>query len=257
MITTLCAPGEIFIPESGPYRFTDGIDDFTYLAIDADKNGVAGDDPTEVLINDNDWTDTLRVNNGGGGGYGEIEFDVDGEGEWLAIEFNMAEGSGGDGGIIYWDYNPDAPVGDRIGGQEFFPEGVSDPIDAVDAETMFIPDTHLRSFFRELISADLVASTTKTRTIVFDANGDTDMADQLVVENPDPNVYTTILDIDGATFQIAGTGRWWMAIGSPSLMPIRLWARLLSSHSIRRRRGPLIPTQVRSSLVWDCRGITA
>ena len=32
------------------------------------------------------------------------------------------------------------------------------------------------------------------------------MADQVTIENPDPDVFTTFLDIDGVTFQIAGTG---------------------------------------------------
>ena len=42
---TVRSTGEILIPESGTYRFTDGVDDYTYLAIDIDKSGVAGDDP--------------------------------------------------------------------------------------------------------------------------------------------------------------------------------------------------------------------
>ena len=56
--------GEICIPESGTYRFTDGVDDYTYWAIDIDKSGVAGDDVDEVLIDDNagpaccGWTTT-------------------------------------------------------------------------------------------------------------------------------------------------------------------------------------------------------
>jgi hypothetical protein len=41
----------------------------------------------------------------------------------------------------------------------------------------------------------------------FDVNGDTAEADQLVVENPDPDVFTTILDVsDDLTFQIKSTG---------------------------------------------------
>ena len=64
--------GEINIPESGTYRFTDGVDDYTYLAIDADKSGVAGDNPDEVLIDDNAWTGVFREQNNGGQGLGEI-----------------------------------------------------------------------------------------------------------------------------------------------------------------------------------------
>ena len=57
-----------------------------------------------------------------------------------------------------------------------------------------------------LVSADLSAEVGTTRDWQFDVNGDTDTADQFVMDNPDPNVFTTILNIDGVTFQIAGTG---------------------------------------------------
>ncbi len=57
-----------------------------------------------------------------------------------------------------------------------------------------------------LLSADLSAAVSDARAWEFDVNGDTDAADQLAVVNPDPNVYTTVLDVDGVTFQIAGTG---------------------------------------------------
>jgi hypothetical protein len=57
-----------------------------------------------------------------------------------------------------------------------------------------------------LLSADLTATFTSARAIQFDVNGDTGAADQLVVENPDPNVFTTILNVDGLTFQIKSTG---------------------------------------------------
>ncbi len=138
------ATGEIFIPESGDYFFADGVDDYTYFAIDLDKSGVIGDDPIEILIDDNTWTGPLRDTNGGGGGWMDAEIDVDEGGEWLAVEFNMGEGGGGDSGVIYWDYNPNAPEGDRLGGGIGFPDfdmGVL--ID--DAPDLVIPDTHLRS----------------------------------------------------------------------------------------------------------------
>jgi hypothetical protein len=233
---TVRLTGEILIPEPGTYRFADGVDDFCYVAIDFDKSGIAGDSPEEVLINDNTWTNPDRSANGGGGGWAEVDIDVAAEGEWLAIEFNMAEGGGGDHGILHWDYDPGAPEGQRLGGQENFPEDVADPIwDPVDAETVtFVPDTHLRSSIRELISADLVAEVSKTRTIVFDVNGDTDEADQIVVENPDANIYTTILDVDGATFQIAAVGALAngdtfdiidadQILGVPSILPEDTW----------------------------------
>ena len=59
-----------------------------------------------------------------------------------------------------------------------------------------------------LISADLSAEVVvaTSKYLRFDVNGDTDEADQLLMENPDPDVYTTILDVDETTFQIAATG---------------------------------------------------
>ena len=62
---TVKLEGEILIEESGPIRFLDGVDDFTYLAIDTDRSGTAGDSEEEVLINDNSWTNALSVGNGG------------------------------------------------------------------------------------------------------------------------------------------------------------------------------------------------
>ncbi len=198
--------GEINIPESGTYRFADGVDDFTWLAIDLDKSGVAGDNPDEVLIDDNAWTGVLREQNSGGQGHAEVDIDVAAGGEWLAIEFNQGEGGGSDAAVVFWDYDPDAPEGQRLGAQDGFPEFPEDPIFVDDAETMYIRDSHLRSVTRTLVSADLTATVATERPLQFDVDGDTDEADQLVVDNRDPNVFTTILNADGATFQINGRG---------------------------------------------------
>ena len=104
-----------------------------------------------MLIDDNAWTSVFRDQNAGGQGLGEIDIDVAAGGEWLAIEFDQGEGGGSDAGIVYWDYDPSAPDGQRLGGQAGFPEIVEDPIDPVDAETMYIPDTHLRSTVRSCL----------------------------------------------------------------------------------------------------------
>jgi hypothetical protein len=203
---TVRATGELFIPESGTYRFSDGVDDYTYWAVDIDKSGVAGDSADEVLIDDNAWTSVFRDQNNGGQGLGEADITVAPGGEWLAVEFNMAEGGGDDAGIIYWDFNPDAPAGQQVGGAVGFPELDTDPIDPTDAEQLYIPDTFLRSTTSELVSADLSADVATVRAWQFDVNGDTDTCDQFVVENPDPNVFTTILNVDGVTLNIKGTG---------------------------------------------------
>jgi PEP-CTERM motif len=59
-----------------------------------------------------------------------------------------------------------------------------------------------------LLSADLSAkvAVATSKYYRFDINGDTGESDQMVVENPDSDVYTTYLDIEGTTFQIAATG---------------------------------------------------
>ena len=199
--------GEIKIDESGTYRFADGVDDYTYLAIDTDKSGVAGDDPSEVLIDDNSWTDALRTQNGGGGGWAEIDINVSAGGEWLPIEFNMAEGGGGDSGILYWDYNPDATAGNRVGGGVGFPDDAAMPVDAGDAEALLVPDSHLRSATRELLSADIVGAIPDSPTgWSFEVNPTTGKSDAFVMNNPDSNVFTTKLDVDGAKFFINPTG---------------------------------------------------
>ena len=89
---TVKLEGEILIEESGPIRFLDGVDDFTYFAIDTNRSGVAGDSEDEVVIEDNRWTNALSTANGGAP-IVEVDFEnIAANGEWLAVEFNMAEG---------------------------------------------------------------------------------------------------------------------------------------------------------------------
>ncbi|MCP4194550.1 MAG: PEP-CTERM sorting domain-containing protein [Planctomycetaceae bacterium] len=58
-----------------------------------------------------------------------------------------------------------------------------------------------------LISADLNASVSAVRPMQFDVNGDTGEADQLVLPNPDPEVFSTTLDVSAdLTFQIKSAG---------------------------------------------------
>ncbi len=200
------ASGQLLVPESGTYRFTDGIDDYTYFAVDSNKNGVAGDVPEEVLIDDNNWTSVFRADNGGGGGYGEANFNVAAGGEWLNIEFAMGEGGGTDAGIIYWDYDPSKPAGQRLGGANGFPEDTSQAIDPTDAESMYIPNSHLRSDAAALISGDLKAKVDALRPLQFDVNCSTDQSDKLAVDNKNPAVFKTTLDITGTTFNIKSSG---------------------------------------------------
>ena len=131
------------------------MDDYTYLAIDLNKNGTPGDTADEVLIDDNSWTNPLRDANGGGAGWVETTFnDIAEGGEWLSMEFNMAEGGGGDHGVLYWDYDTQAAFGSRLQGllvpfsdQAFFNEE--------EAIAALIPDSHLRSTTAALIGGEV------------------------------------------------------------------------------------------------------
>ncbi|MCA9214326.1 MAG: hypothetical protein KDB27_14740, partial [Planctomycetales bacterium] len=57
-----------------------------------------------------------------------------------------------------------------------------------------------------LVSGDIDGEVRIGLDIQFDVNGDTNEADQIVLENPNANIYTTKLDVDGQTFFIAPTG---------------------------------------------------
>lgn len=81
--------GQIFIPEPGTYKFKDGVDDYTFLSIDG-----------QALIDDNNWTSPDGSANGGSPIVSK-EFTKSG---WYDITFRMAEGGGGDSGVLYWDY---------------------------------------------------------------------------------------------------------------------------------------------------------
>lgn len=198
--------GEILIEESGTYRFLDGVDDYTYFAIDLDRSGSAGDSDGEVLIDDNDWTDALSTANGGAP---IVEVDIEGvsaDGEWLPMVFMAAEGGGGDAGILYWDYNPE---GDGIAGHEFFPLEKGEGVFPEDAPIFAIPDTHLRSPSTPpgLVSGDVTGSVPASPTgWEIDVNPADGTSDTFGLENPDPAIYTTILDVEGTVFHINALG---------------------------------------------------
>ena len=200
------ATGEIFIPESGLYRFADANDDYAYWAVDGDKSGVAGDSLGEVIIDDNAWTDVLRTQNAGGHGLGEIEIQVAEGGEWVKVEFLAGEGGGTDAGIMYWDYDVD---GGGLNAADGFPELTGDPIDTdiLDAERLLIPDTHLRApGDAVVISADLLFSFDSSIPHEFDVDASGGNSDKIVINNRDPNVFTTVANVDGATLRINPLG---------------------------------------------------
>ena len=197
---TVKLEGEILIEESGTIRFLDGVDDYTYLAIDLDNNGTAGDSEAEVIIDDNAWTNALSTANNGAP-IVEVDFEnIANGGEWRAIEFNMAEGGGGDHGMLYWD------VFDE---DEFFPQDQGDGVLDIDAAVFMIPDTHLRSPVEaaELVAGEAVGTIrTRPAGLEIDVNPADGTADTITVETSDENVFTTILDLDGVVFSVNALG---------------------------------------------------
>lgn len=198
---TVKLEGEILIEESGTIRFLDGVDDFTYLAIDLDRSGIAGDSEGEQLINDNSWTNALSTGNGGAP-IVEVDFENIAEGgEWLPIEFNMAEGTGGDHGMLYWD---------ALDEDELFPVDAGEGIVfEEDAAVLMIPDTHLRSPVEpaQVISGDAVGIIRGRQAgWEIDVDPAAGTADTFTIGNPDENVFTSIADLDGIVFTINPLG---------------------------------------------------
>ena len=131
--------GELLFEADGTYKFRDGVDDYTYMAVDLDRSGVAGDSDGEVLIDDNSWTGVDGVRNGtegdGPSPLVEVEIDVQNEadGDWIAVEFMMAEGGGGDAGMLYWN------------GNDLDNELFDEPGLVIDDPGLAVPQTHARS----------------------------------------------------------------------------------------------------------------
>ena len=188
---TTILDGEILIEESGTIQFLDGVDDFTYLAIDLDRSGTAGDTADEILINDNAWTSADSTGNGGAPIVAAEFENIAAGGEWLAMEFNQGEGGGGDSGMLYWD---------ALDVDEVFPLNQGDGVFAEDAEFLQIPDTHLRGPAgpKTLISGDATGAVPALALgWSIDVSGDEGTSDQFVLENPDDSIYETVLDVEG------------------------------------------------------------
>ncbi|MDG2125426.1 MAG: hypothetical protein P8J87_17110, partial [Verrucomicrobiales bacterium] len=106
--------GEIWIPGDATrggveaVSFKDGIDDYTFVAVDG-----------ATLVDDNAWTGYAGNDNNGSPiatlDVSDPKFD---DGEWVSFEMIMWEGGGGDNGVLYWDVaNGDFPAanGDPAG----------------------------------------------------------------------------------------------------------------------------------------------
>ncbi len=205
---TVKLEGESLIYQSGANRFLAGVNDYANPASDTHRSGVAGDTADEVLIDDNQWTDALSRANGGAP-IVEVDFkDVADGGEWLSIEFNAGEGCtmcggvGGEGnsGLLYWDFQDEDGV---------FPQEQGEGVDEFDAFALMIPDSHLRGpeSPRELLNAELVGTIPEREAgWEIDVDPAQGTADTFVVANPDSDIFTTSLDIDGVEFHINPLG---------------------------------------------------
>lgn len=209
---TTVLTGELRVPRDGEYLFADGIDDLTVVAIDANQDGEFDPD-TEIVINDNAWTNLQRdANNGGfttnGGEYIPISFDVPEDGNcddpenaadgcWFKIEVIAAEGGGTDAGIIYWNENADidfpAPAGD---GRQIADE---------DIQELAIPEDHMRGPGGIVITGgNLAATLNNEHPYEFNISED-GTHDSLEVNRPNENLVTA-LDFNGATIDVVADG---------------------------------------------------
>ena len=179
--------GEIELPE-GDTLFRLGVDDYKYLAIDTGGNGIAGDQPGEVLMDNNNWTHSSGAR--GGGDWINTVVASSEDGGWTAIEVIMAEGGGGDGAILYWnadnedDFPFAAPIRDDLG---------------ILAEDFAVPSDKLRSVERGEVSGVALKAAFDGSTLDLEVSSAFRDSDKVVLR--DANFETTI-DATGATINI-------------------------------------------------------
>lgn len=192
--------GEINLSE-GRTKFRLGVDDYKYFAIDTGGNGVAGDQPGEVLLDDNVWLNAFA--NRGGDNSNEVVVtgvDVPADG-WYAIDIIMAEGGGGDSQNIYWDQ----------GNEDTFPSMMTfDSTDNVwlddqglTAGDFLVPAEAFRSVARGEIESISLKAAMAGAEIGLDISSDLVDADHVVLL--DANLPTEI-DLAGATVVVNNIG---------------------------------------------------
>ncbi len=98
--------GEVFIPESGNYRFVAGTDQSLQITIGGN-----------IVVNDGSWTNA--TGNSPANQIHGANFTVAPGGEWLSFDALFAETGGSDHNALYWDY--DQVLG--LGGNADFPAG--------------------------------------------------------------------------------------------------------------------------------------
>ena len=200
--------GEIKFDADGTYRFRDGVDDYTYMALDLDRSGVAGDAANEVLVDDNAWTGVDGVRNGtegdGPSPLVEVEIDVadDAEGEWIAVEFLMAEGGGGDAGTLFWN------------GLDLENDQIATPGTVMDDPDLLVPQSHTRSKLPGPVEA--LNSTAKLgddgRVYKMQVSSDLLDSDHIVFNGGTLDVTGVVINVEASGELVAGDS-WVLIIG--------------------------------------------
>ena len=192
---TVWMSGEINLP-AGDFKMRHGVDDYKYLAIDLGGNGTAGDEPGEVLYDDNAWvnwdgtrgqTDQVKVAGGTNPTAG-----------WKKIEFIMSEGGGGDAGTLYWD----------VGNKDTFPHVASFNNEFIQDEGQtfedyLVPADALRSVTRGNITGVELQSALNGATVNIKVSSDLVDADHVQLRSAQ---FPTQLDVNGATVNVSVLG---------------------------------------------------
>jgi hypothetical protein len=201
--------GEMRFDRNGDYKFRNGIDDFTYMAIDLNRSGVAGDAISEVLYQDNAWVNVdasrgaaLSASLSGENMSTEQTVTVAGvtadeATQWLAVDIVMSEGGGGDAGIIYWDNNG------RVADFPTLDAGVPRAV----IEDVMVPQSHLRSKLPGAVTgAEVSAQIGSLDSVNLRVSSKFLDGDKVLINNPDPTRFTTTLDVAGATVNVIADG---------------------------------------------------
>ena len=164
--------------------------------------GIGSDDGGRVKIPGVEFTDSLnddmfdedeiRFNGNRGHGWTVGTFEVSGEPLETTITGSFHERGGGDSFEIAVIDDELIEAADPNNGWELLGDGTF--------------GWSVTTTTRPLLSADLSAEVRSTRAWRFDVNGDDGSSDQMVVTNPDPDVFNTILNVEGVTFNILSTG---------------------------------------------------
>ena len=180
--------GEINLPE-GTTRFRAGIDDYEYLAIDAGGNGVAGDQPGEVLLDDNQWvTSDGARGNGEFPTLGAVTVPADG---FYAIEAIAAEGGGGDSFTLFWD----------VGNEDRFPLGAPfDDTGVFEPTDYLVPEDALRSVTKgDIEEIKLLSSFDAGTSLELDVSSALVDADHVILSDP---AFTTEINLAGLVINV-------------------------------------------------------